>query len=110
SVIATYCSERIAWTATNALRSDLALHCLRLDLSFHKSRTPGELIERIDGDVTALANFFSQFVIQILGSLLLLVGVLIALWTVDWRAGAALTLFALVTLGAMLGLRTIAVR
>ena len=54
---------------------------------FHKARTPGELIERIDGDVTALANFFSQFVIQVLGSLLLLLGVLVVLWTVDWRVG-----------------------
>ena len=107
---ATWASERVAWTATNALRYDLALHCLRLDLSFHKARTPGELIERIDGDVTALANFFSQFVVQVLGSLLLLVGVLAVLWTVDWRVGTALSLFALVTLGAMLGLRTIAVR
>jgi ATP-binding cassette subfamily B protein len=110
NVAATWASERVAWTATNALRFDLALHCLRLDLGFHKARTPGELIERIDGDVTALANFFSQFVVQVLGSLLLLLGVLAVLWTVDWRVGAALTFFALVTLGAMLGLRTIAVR
>jgi ATP-binding cassette subfamily B protein len=109
SVIATYCSEQVAWTATNALRSDLALHCLRLDLSFHKSRTPGELIERIDGDVTALANFFSQFVIQILGSLLLLVGVLIALWTVDWRVSAVLGVFSISTLVAIVSVRSIAI-
>jgi ABC-type multidrug transport system fused ATPase/permease subunit len=110
NVAATWASERVAWTATNTLRSDLTMHCLRLDLGFHKARTPGELIERIDGDVTALANFFSQFVVQVLGSMLLLVGVLVVLWTVDWRVGGALTLFALVTLGAMLSLRTIATR
>lgn len=110
NVAATWASERVAWTATNALRSDLALHCLRLDLSFHKARTPGELIERIDGDVTALANFFSQFVVQVLGSILLLLGVIIVLWTVDWRVGASLTVFAIITLGLMLGLRTIATR
>jgi ABC-type multidrug transport system fused ATPase/permease subunit len=110
SVAATWASERVAWTATNALRTDLTLHCVRLDLSFHKARTPGELIERIDGDVTALANFFSQFVVQVLGSLLLLIGVLALLWTVDWRVGASLTAFAMLTLVAMLGLRTIATR
>ncbi|HEV7216060.1 MAG TPA: ABC transporter transmembrane domain-containing protein, partial [Chloroflexota bacterium] len=60
AVVSVYLSELVAWTATNELRADLALHCLRLDLSFHKARTPGELIERIDGDVTAMANFFSQ--------------------------------------------------
>jgi ABC-type multidrug transport system fused ATPase/permease subunit len=110
SVSATWAGERVAWTATNALRADLMRHCLRLDLGFHKGRTPGELIERIDGDVTALANFFSQFVVQVLGSILLLLGVLMVLWTVDWRVGGALTLFAVVTLGAMVSLRTIATR
>jgi ATP-binding cassette, subfamily B, bacterial len=58
-----------------------------MDQSFHKTRTPGELIERIDGDATALANFFSQLVIQVAGNLLLLVGVLALLWGTDWRIG-----------------------
>src|SRR3954471_22053903 len=91
SAFAQYVGEDLGWTATNALRADLVLHCLRLDLSFHKARTPGELIERIDVYVTALANFFSQFVVQVLGSVLLLLGVLVVLWTVDWRVGASLT-------------------
>jgi ABC-type multidrug transport system fused ATPase/permease subunit len=108
SVVATYVSERVAWTATNALRTDLTLHCLRLDLTFHKARTPGELIERIDGDVTTLANFFSQFVIQVVGSLLLLIGVLIVLWTVHWEVGLAFSGFAVVVLLGMLSLRAIA--
>jgi len=91
AVGATYLSENVGWSATNALRADLLLHCLRLDQSFHKGRTPGELIERIDGDVTALANFFSQLVIQVAGNLLLLLGVLVVLWGVDWRIGLLFT-------------------
>lgn len=109
ALAATYVSERVAWLATNALRADLALHCLRLDLGFHKRRTPGELIERIDGDVTALANFFSQFVVQVAGNALLLLGVLAALWWESWRAGLPMTVFAAITLGVMIGLRAIAV-
>ncbi len=108
-VAATYVSERVAGTATNALRADLMLHCLRLDPAFHKARTPGELIERIDGDVTAMANFFSQFVIQIIGSLLLLVGVLAVLWTVDARAGLAISVFTAITLAGLVRLRLLAV-
>ena len=50
AVGARYVSERLAWTATNQLREDLAMHCLRLDMSFHNKRTPGEMIERVDGD------------------------------------------------------------
>jgi ABC-type multidrug transport system fused ATPase/permease subunit len=106
-----YVGEDLGWTATNALRADLALHCLQLDLGFHKGRTPGELIERIDGDVTALATFFSRFVVNVLGNLLLLVGVLIVVAREDLRAGLALSLFALLALFLMAGpLRNIAVK
>lgn len=94
SLGASYVSENLAWSATNDLRADLTLHCLRLDMTFHKGRTPGELIERIDGDVTALANFFSQFVIRVLGNVVLMLGVLVVLWLEDWRIGAVMTVLA----------------
>src|SRR5215211_2682054 len=78
SVAATYVSQNVGWTATNTLR--------------------GDLIERVDGDVTALATFFSQFVILVLGNGLLLIGVLALLFREDWRVGVALSLFAVVAL------------
>jgi ATP-binding cassette subfamily B protein len=110
AALATYLGESVGWVATNALRADLALHCLELDLGFHKARTPGELIERIDGDVTALAGFFSRFIVNVLGNAVLLVGVLVVVAFEDWRAGLALTAFAALAVGLLLGpLRTIAV-
>src|SRR5688572_7683537 len=108
TVWSTYISETIGWTATNALRADLAEHCLRLDMSFHKTKTPGEMITRLDGDVDALSLFFSQLVLQVFGALLLLVGVLIMLTLEDWRIGAAMTFFGLGTLAMMMKLRDIA--
>jgi ABC-type multidrug transport system fused ATPase/permease subunit len=98
TVLAGYLAETVGWEATNALRVDLAEHCLRLDLAFHNARTPGELIERVDGDVSALARFFAQLVVQVFGSLLLLAGVLVALAWEDWRLGVGATLFVLVSL------------
>ncbi len=92
-VLATYCSENVAWTATNQLRSDLVAHCLALDMAFHKARTSGELIERIDGDVDALSNFFSQAVIQLLGNMILVAGIIVLLLREDWRIGMAMSLF-----------------
>ncbi len=74
---AAYVGAVVGWEAANRLRVDLMGHCLGLDLPFHKRHTPGELIERIDGDVTLLANFFSQFTINILGNALLVAGILI---------------------------------
>ena len=93
AVSVTYLGETVAWKATNALRAELAEHCLNLDMSFHNEHTPGELIERIDGDVAELATFFSQFAVMLVGNLLLLIGILAALFREDWRAGLAFTLF-----------------
>ncbi len=106
----TYTAENLGWTATNALRADLALHCLRLDMSFHKTHTPGELIERIDSDVTTLANLFSQFVIQVLGNALLIAGVLLLLWREDWRAGIVLTFYSILTFVILRLLQNVAVK
>jgi ATP-binding cassette subfamily B protein/ATP-binding cassette subfamily C protein len=101
SVVTTYVGENVSWRATNRLRADLALHVLRLDMPFHKRRTPGELIERIDGDVSQLANFFSQFLIRVLGNLLLVLGILILLYREDWRVGLGATVYALVTMAVL---------
>jgi len=108
TITTVYLSERVSWSATNTLRADLTLHCLRLDLPFHARRTPGELVERVDGDVTAIASFFTQFVLQVLGNLLLLVGILAALWHEDPRVGTALTIYTLLALALMLRLRGLA--
>jgi ATP-binding cassette subfamily B protein len=109
NVAATYFAEQIGWTATNEMRADLATHLLDLDMSFHKVRTPGELIERIDGDVTTLSNFFSKFVIHVAGNLVLLVAILVLLWREHWMVGLGMTGFATIALAAMLGLQGLAI-
>jgi ATP-binding cassette, subfamily B, bacterial len=98
AVCVTYLGELVAWTATNALRLELAQHALHLDMGFHNNHTPGELIERIDGDVTELATFFSQFALNLVSNGLLMVGILVALYLEDWRVGLGFTIFAAATL------------
>lgn len=90
----TYVSTNLAWQATNQLREDLLRHCLRLDRTFHKAHSPGELLERIDGDVQALGNFFAQLGLNLLNNLLLLIGVLVLLWWTAWPIGLTVTLIA----------------
>ena len=92
--VTNYLGRDVAWRATNRLRADLTLHVLRLDMSFHNARTPGDLLERIDGDIERLANFFSQFFIQLVGALLLLVGLVVVTWLEDWRFGLSVAAFA----------------
>lgn len=93
NVVATYVSENLAWRTTNKLRGDLAEHCLKLDMTFHKSNTSGSLIERVDGDVNALANFFSSFIIHLAGNLILMIGIIVLLFRENIWIGAGMLLF-----------------
>jgi ATP-binding cassette, subfamily B, bacterial len=109
TVAATYVGEDVGWRATNRLRADLARHCLKLDMSFHNDHTPGEMIERIDSDVADIAIFFAQFVIRILGNLLLLLGIVLALIREDWRVSLAFGGYILIALVGLGYLRQVAV-
>ncbi|MDH3942623.1 MAG: ABC transporter ATP-binding protein/permease [Anaerolineae bacterium] len=108
-VSAAYVGENVAWTATNALRAELARHCLQLDMTFHNDSSPGELIERIDGDVAELSNFFSQLVVRVLGNVLLILGIVMALFVEEWRLGLAFLAFAATTLLLLNAVRGIAI-
>ncbi|MBT3272503.1 MAG: ABC transporter ATP-binding protein [Spirochaetales bacterium] len=90
--------NNVAWTATNGLRADVTEHCLSLKMSFHNEHTPGEMIERIDGDINALGNFFSQFALQIIGNAVLVVGIIAVTFREEPRAGLALLVFAAIAL------------
>jgi len=108
-VLVVYVTENLGWATTNHLRLELARYTLGLDMSFHAAHTPGEMIERIDGDVMALSNFFSQFILQVFGNLLLVVGILVVLLLEDWRISLSLTVFVALTMIVLLKLANISV-
>jgi ATP-binding cassette subfamily B protein len=108
-VWASYLAERIGWSATNQLRGELADHVLHLDMGFHKGTSPGELIERIDGDVTALSNFFSSMMIKVLGNAFMLLGILVLLWVESWIVGLSITIFTILALLGMVRLHGVTV-
>jgi ATP-binding cassette, subfamily B, bacterial len=87
----------VRWRTTNELRADLAQHALRLDMGYHNSHTAGEMIARVDEDVNNLSNFFSQFIIQVMGNGLLILGVILLLFREDWRIGLGFVGFVLIT-------------
>jgi ATP-binding cassette subfamily B protein len=97
-VIAAYIGENVGWTATNRLRSEVAAHCLKLDMSFHKKHTSGSIIERVDGDINALGNFFSNFVILLLSNMVLMAGILVLLFRENVLIGAVMTIFVIFAL------------
>jgi ATP-binding cassette subfamily B protein len=108
-LLSTYLTELLGWAATNQVRLNLARYTLGLDMSFHTAHTPGEMIERIDGDVTALSNFFSQFILQVVANVILIFGVLVVLLREDWRVTLGLGTFVIITLIILLRMVNIAV-
>lgn len=93
AIASTYLSQNIGWRTTNTLRRDLVKHCLTLDMNYFKEHQPGELVERIDGDVNALFNFFSKLFIGFANNILLMTGVVVVLSLQNPLIGAAFVLF-----------------
>ena len=107
---ASYLGADIGWRATNRLREELGEHLLTLDMGFHNETTPGEMIERVDGDVTAISDFISRFLVRLAGAGVLLIGVLIVCWVEDYRMGLAITLYVIAVLSLLVSLRKLAVK
>ena len=91
-----YVAECLGWVTTNRMRRDLMQHCLSLDMAFHKSSKPGEMIVRLDTDVAELSNFFSRMFLNVGASLMLPVGVLIVMSAIDWRVGLLVSVLAVI--------------
>ncbi|WP_372009742.1 ABC transporter ATP-binding protein [Paenibacillus chitinolyticus] len=93
SLASDYVGEHVGWSAANKLRSRLMRHCLGQDIAFFHHYSPGELLDRVDGAVNGLAEFFYKFVVRFTNNLVLLVVTLIVLYNIHWSIGAVMTLF-----------------
>lgn len=91
-VINVFISERLGWTISNNLRGNLVKHCLELDFSFYIKHKPGEMIERIDGDVSFLSNFFSEFFVNILGNTVFIFSVVVIFYLESGAIGIGYSL------------------
>lgn len=98
TVATTHLGAHISWRATNRLREDAVGHCLQLDMTFHHRHAPGVMVERLDGDVRQLNNFFAEFALRVLGNVLLVVAVLVVVFVDEWRIGLVFAGFSLVAL------------
>ena len=80
-VMMTAASER----AMGDMRNNLARHLMDLDSSYHQSNPPGNLIERVQGDVTAIGGLWQGIVSGIVRDGIAVVWLFgVALW-VDWK-------------------------
>jgi ABC-type multidrug transport system fused ATPase/permease subunit len=106
---ASYLGTDIGWSATNRLREELTSHLFGLDMGFHNDTTPGEMIERVDGDVTALSQFISRFLVRLIAASVLLTGVIVVCWIESEVMGLAVTVYVFLVLALLIRLRKLAV-
>lgn len=104
-----YFGARIGWAVANDIRLDAAEHVVSLDMDYHTETSPGVLIERIDGDVTAIAKVFSHFAVDVLSGVLLLAGIFVVMFIESTTAGVVVVTFAVVVAAVLVATRSIAV-
>ena len=101
NVVVTWFATITAWRTVNELRLDLTRHVLGLDHEFHRTHTPGELIQRVDGDVTSVSDFLGRVVPRFVGAAFVVIGMIIVLAVVDWRLAAGALGYVMVSLWAV---------
>ncbi len=109
SLLVAWTATDLAWRVTNELRSELTDHVLGLDLSFHRSTSPGELVSRVDGDVTALSDFIARFAVKAIAAVVTLIGIVVVLLFQDWRVGIGLAVYLTLAIATVFRLRNHAV-
>jgi ATP-binding cassette subfamily B protein len=93
-----YTMQRTGQWAMHDLRKQLFGHLQRQDLAFFDKNPVGRLMTRVISDVETLNELFGSGVVALLGDLLMLIGVAVAMFALDWR----LALTSLITFPFML--------
>jgi ATP-binding cassette subfamily B protein len=88
---ANWSMARISQGALKQMRRDLFEHLQSLSLRFFDRNPAGELMSRLTNDIDAINQAVSQNVVSIIASILTLVGILIAMFVLNfWLALASL--------------------
>jgi ATP-binding cassette, subfamily B, multidrug efflux pump len=80
----TFLMVRVSLKTIQILRQDLFDKFQTLSLRFFDKRTHGDLMSRVTNDIESLNNALSQSVIQIISTILMASGVVIAMFSLNW--------------------------
>jgi ATP-binding cassette subfamily B multidrug efflux pump len=83
--IANWIMAEISQRALKQIRRDLFAHLQTLSLSFFDRNPAGELMSRLTNDIDAINQAVSQNITSLIASVLSMVGILIAMFILDWR-------------------------
>jgi ABC-type multidrug transport system fused ATPase/permease subunit len=76
---------RLTQLSAASMRNHLLRHVMELDSSYHQSHPPGQLIERVQGDVTAVNQIWSSVATGVGRDLIALIALFSVAISVDWK-------------------------
>jgi ATP-binding cassette, subfamily B, bacterial len=84
TILYNYTTIRLGQKLVHALRHDLYEHVQRMSLAFHARRSLGDLLYRVSSDTFAIQSLVMNGVFPLLSSVVLLAGMAIVMWRMDW--------------------------
>ena len=94
SFIMGWIMSKVSADITYRFRRDISLKINRIPFNYYDNTTHGETLSRITNDIDTINQTLSQSLTQIITSVVSIVGVLIMMFSIDWR----MTLIALAIL------------
>ena len=90
-VVANWIMAKVSQLALKELRGDLFAHVQTLSMSFFDTHAAGGLMSRLTNDIDAINQAVSQNITSLFTSLLTMLGIVIAMFTLNhWLALASL--------------------
>ena len=96
TVFNSFLSERMGRSACDEIRKELFKKLYTFSVSQHKKTRTGEFFEKIEGDVNILVGFFSNMLIDITSSSLMVFGILIVFSIKNALLGVIFSVIALI--------------
>ncbi len=71
------------------MRADVMKHIHRLSLQYLERKEAGDLMSRVVNDIDVINSFISQGMSQMIGMSFALIGLMVAMFSIDWRLSLA---------------------
>ena len=95
------CTHLSAFRCASNIRKATSEHLLKLPLGYFDTHATGELRRIVDGCAASTETLLAHMLPDISGAAAMVAGLLVLLFTFDWRLGAACLISVVISFGAM---------
>ena len=95
------CTHLSAFRCASNIRKTTSEHLLKLPLGYFDTHATGELRRIVDGCAASTETLLAHMLPDIAGATAMVAGLLVLLFALDWRLGAACLISVVVSFGAM---------